>query len=78
MIYNFNDYINKINEGLIKTYPIDKTIRDISSLISSYNIKFNTNNLGNKFEIELDNINTINNFEKIENFFYFHQVLFNC
>jgi len=65
MIYIFNDYINKINEGLIKTYPIDKTIRDISSLISSYNIKFNTNNLDNKFEIELDNINTINNFEKI-------------
>lgn len=66
-IYKFEDYINAINEGLIITYPIDKTINDITNLISSYNIDFKINNFNNKFEIELDNISSIPNFEKILN-----------
>lgn len=64
-LYNFQYYLFQINEGLIKTYPIEKTIRDISNLISSYNIKFNIINLIDKFEIELDDINSIDNFDKI-------------
>lgn len=64
-IHKFEDYLNKINEGLIKTYPVEKTVSDISSLISSYNIDYNINRFYDKFEIELDNINQIPNFEKI-------------
>lgn len=68
-IYNFQSYITKLNEGLIVTYPISKTINDIEELISSYNIKYNITKYDNKFKIELDNINTIINFEKILNKF---------
>lgn len=64
-IYRFDNYLQSIHEGLIKTYPIDITIRDISSLISSYNIEFNINNLMDKFQIELYNVNSIPNFDKI-------------
>lgn len=64
-VYKFEDYLNRIDEGLIKTYPIEKTIKDISSLISSYNVDYNINKFYDKFEIELDDINKIPNFEKI-------------
>jgi hypothetical protein len=49
MITTFSDYIFKLNEGLIKTYDIEKTVRMIDNemgLMSSYdyNIIINDNN----------------------------------
>jgi hypothetical protein len=64
-IYSFENFQTKIDEGLITTYKIDKTIKDISKLISSYNIDFKINNLENFFELELYSVNKIPNFEKI-------------
>lgn len=64
-IYKFTDYLNKINERLIKTYPIEKTVKDVSDLISSYNINYSINKFDNKFEILLDDIYSIINFDKI-------------
>lgn len=60
VINTFESFISKIEEGLIKTYSIDKTIEDLNRIISSYNLKFNLNKLNNNtFEL------TINDFNKI-------------
>jgi hypothetical protein len=64
-VYRFDDYLNKISEGLIQTYPISKTIQDIDKLISSYNIPFKIIQLESSFKIELKNIWSIPNFDKI-------------
>lgn len=41
-IYTFKSYINLINEGLITTYNINKTISDIKKLFDdNYEIKKN-------------------------------------
>lgn len=64
-IYSFNEYISKINEGLIHTYDINKTTNDISELISSYDIEYDIIKSDTKFKIELGNINTIPNFDSI-------------
>jgi hypothetical protein len=61
-LYTFKDYINKINEGLIKTYDIDKTINDSIRTIKIYNIDFDIKKLDNNtFELN------INNFDRIKN-----------
>jgi hypothetical protein len=60
-IYQFNEYISNINEGLIKTYDIDKTIGDLKSTISELNIKFNLSKI-NETKIEL----IIDDFDKID------------
>ena len=56
----FESFVTKINEGLIKTHDIDKTIEDISKIISSYNLKFTLNKLNNNsFELFIDDFNKI-------------------
>jgi hypothetical protein len=60
-IYTFESFINKIEEGLIKSYDINKTLEDLNRTISIYNLDFNLNKLNNNtFEL------SINNFDKIE------------
>lgn len=56
-MYDFNSYVNYINEGLITTYNIDKTISDITDLLNSYNINFLINKKNNTFNVKLLNIN---------------------
>jgi hypothetical protein len=66
-IYDFSSFTYHINEGLIKTYDIDKTINDISILLDSYNIKFNIIKNNNTFIINIGNFNsTINILDIVE------------
>ena len=58
-IYNFENFVYSINEGLIKTYDIDKTIKDTSTLLDSYNIKFDIIKDDNVFNIEIFEFNKI-------------------
>lgn len=59
-IYTFESFIGKIEEGLIKTYDIDKTIEDIDRTISSYNLNYKINKINNNtFEIFIDEFNKI-------------------
>ena len=59
-IYRFDIFINKINEGLIKTYDINKTTEDIDRIISSYNIKHYLKILNNNsFELTINEFNRI-------------------
>ena len=59
-VYTFESFINKINEGLIKSYDVDKTTQDISRIMSSYNLKYSiiVNN-NNTFEIFIDDFDRI-------------------
>ena len=53
-IYKFESFINKIEEGLIKTYDVDKTLEDLNRIISQYNLSFNLNKLNNNtFELSI-------------------------
>jgi hypothetical protein len=61
MIYNFNNFIRLINEGLIKTYDIDKTISDIDDLLKMYNIKYNIIKKDNIFSIKVFDTNITSN-----------------
>lgn len=57
MTYTFDEFVQYINEGLIKTYDIDFTIERIKSTIESYNILFSINKkLNNTFSIKFDDI----------------------
>lgn len=59
-IYRFDIFINKINDGLIKTYDIKKTTEDIDRIISSYNIKHSLKILNNNsFELTINEFNRI-------------------
>lgn len=63
MYRTFENYVNSIQDGSIKTYDINKTIQDISSLISSYNIDFNVcKKINNTIEITLNDINKVSDF----------------
>lgn len=41
-VYTFESFINKLNEGLIKSYDVNKTTQDINRIMSSYNLKYST------------------------------------
>ena len=59
-IYTFESFINKIEEGLIKTYDIDKTLEDLNRITSQYNLNFNLNKLNNNtFELSISEFNKI-------------------
>lgn len=56
-IYSFNEYVTKINEGLIKTYPIEKTVNDLRKLLLRYNINFDIIIYDNTFILKMLNFN---------------------
>jgi hypothetical protein len=64
-IYTFESYINMLNEGLIKTYDIDKTIQDIKNIISTYNLNFNIIKLNNTFKLHISEYNRIPHLKEI-------------
>ena len=59
-IYNFGNFIQKIDEGLIKTYPIDKVLFYIKNNIGIFNLKYSTIvNDNNTFTFVLDDFDKI-------------------
>lgn len=59
-VYTFESFINKLNEGLIKSYDVNKTTQDINRIMSSYNLKYSTKILNNNtFEILIDDFDKI-------------------
>jgi hypothetical protein len=60
MIRNFSDFISYINEGLIKTYDINKTTIDINRRLNLHDIKhIVTISNNNTFDIKLFEFNKI-------------------
>lgn len=60
MILDFNEYLNKINEGLLKTYNIDFVIDKSLQRLSVLNVKFSINKLeNNSIKLTLFNFNKI-------------------
>jgi len=58
--YTFESFINKLNEGLIKTYDIDKTTKDIDRIILSHNLNYSLNILNNNtFKIDIFDLDKI-------------------
>jgi hypothetical protein len=53
VIKYFKDYIDSINEGLIKTYPGEIASKSLSNLLIGLNINFNINFLENDNKIKL-------------------------
>ena len=53
VIKYFKDYIDSINEGLIKTYPGEIVSKSLSNLLIGLNINFNINFLENYNKIKL-------------------------
>ena len=64
MILKFNEYLEKINEGLIKSYDIDFVIDKASQNLSLLNVNFDLKKLPNN-SIKL----TLFSFNKIYNVF---------
>lgn len=59
-VYSFESFLSKINEGLIKSYNVDKTTEDINRILSSFNLKYSTIILNNNtFEIFIDDFDKI-------------------
>jgi hypothetical protein len=59
-IKDFKEYIESINEGLIKTYDIDKAIEYINNQMDHFNLNYKTKkNLNNTFEITFHEFNKI-------------------
>ena len=75
-IYSFDLFIDKVNEGLIKTYDIEKTTEVISRILSNLNLNYSLKKLSNNsFEITLYDFNRINHLkESVE---YILDTLFN-
>jgi hypothetical protein len=60
MISNFKDYLEKIDEGLIKTYDIDFVIDKSKQLLSVLNVHFTIEkNPNNSIKLNLHNFNKI-------------------
>jgi hypothetical protein len=57
MIYNFNNFVQLVTEGLIKTYDLYKTIDGTNDLLKTYNIKFEIIKKNNTFSIKIFNAN---------------------
>ena len=56
-MYNFKEYINYLNEGLIKTYDLNITIPRIKDLLNTYNITFNITKLSNNtFDLYIEQL----------------------
>lgn len=66
MTYNYDEFVQYLNEGLIKTYNIDITISRITDLIKSYNLPINIEKkINNTFTIKFLNVHILRDFEKI-------------
>ena len=59
IIKYFKDYIESINEGLIKTYPGDKVLKDTLNSLENLNINSTGSFEKNKIKLTLYNFNTI-------------------
>lgn len=55
----FKDYIESINEGLIKTYPGDKVLKDILSSLENLHINSTGSFEDNKINLTISNFNNI-------------------
>ena len=59
-VYTFESFITKLNEGLIKSYDINKTTQDIDRLLKSHNLKYSISIINNNtFEISIDDLDRI-------------------
>jgi len=59
-IYKFDEFILKIEEGLINTIDVDKTLSNISRLIDEYDIEYSIEKLNNNtLKLNLNNFNKI-------------------
>lgn len=58
-LFTFEKYLNNLNEGLVKTYNIDKTYKDMNSHILWLNIKYSMvkDDVDNKIELTIDDLN---------------------
>lgn len=68
VIKHFKDYINSINEGLIKTYDGDVVLKNILNRLELFKLNVNGKFLNNKIELTIENFNTIP-LNQIENIF---------
>lgn len=59
IIKYFKDYIESINEGLIKTYPGDKVLKDILSSLENLHINSTGSFEDNKIKLTISNFNNI-------------------
>lgn len=59
IIKYFKDYIESINEGLIKTYPGDKVLKDILSSLENLHINSTGSFEDNKIKLTITNFNNI-------------------
>lgn len=59
IIKYFKDYIESINEGLIKTYPGDKVLKDILNSLEHLHINSSGSFEDNKIKLTINNFNTI-------------------
>jgi len=62
---DFVTYIKSLNEGLITTYDIKKTVIDLDNMLDRNNIKHKTKITDNTFVLLLPNFNTIKNVDNI-------------
>lgn len=58
-IKNFKDYIESINEGLIKTYPGEVVIKDIITSLDIYGLDISSFLKGEKLHLKIDNFHSI-------------------
>lgn len=59
IIKYFKDYIDSVNEGLIKTYPGDKVLKDILSSLEKLHINSTGSFEDNKIKLTINNFNNI-------------------
>lgn len=55
----FKDYIDSVNEGIIKTYPGDKVLKDILSSLEKLHINSTGSFEDNKIKLTINNFNSI-------------------
>ena len=58
-IKNFKDYIESINEGLIKTYPGEVVMKDIITSLDIYGLDISSFLNGEKLHLKIDNFHSI-------------------
>jgi hypothetical protein len=68
IIKHFKDYINNLNEGLIKTYNGDLVLKNILSQLILFKLNVGGEFIDNKIKLTINNFNTIP-LNQIENIF---------
>lgn len=65
MIIKFNEYIERLNEGLIKTTDINITVNNSHIVLSKLRISYNVNIIGNKIELKINDFYLINSIREV-------------